>query len=176
MRFVDDGSGDLIKTFGPEDVFRCIYAVFHSPAYRERYGQFSRADFPRVPPPGEKSPIERGRVYIGKNDSKSGKRGQCFDGVAPEVWNFRMGGYQPLQGRRQAARRGWAAARGFPNRLELSQRGRGAGWDGRQRISNLNPSCSKWRSLAKAPSMPIRSMTFMETQSCRLCALSGRRA
>ena len=46
MRFVDDGTGDLIKTFGTEDVFRCIYAVFHSPAYRERHAQFSRADFP----------------------------------------------------------------------------------------------------------------------------------
>ena len=56
MRFVDDGTGDLIETFGPEDVFHYIYAVFHSPAYRERHGQFSRADFPRVPPPARNPP------------------------------------------------------------------------------------------------------------------------
>ena len=50
LRFVPDGKGDLQETFGPEDVFHYIYAVFHSPTYRERYDQFLRADFPRVPP------------------------------------------------------------------------------------------------------------------------------
>ena len=29
--------------------FHYIYAVFHAPTYRERYDQFLRADFPRVP-------------------------------------------------------------------------------------------------------------------------------
>ena len=153
LRFAGDGAGDLRETFGPEDALHYIYAVFHSPAYRERYDQFLRADFPRVPPPvgadafralvplgerlasihlmespspdaasisypvggdnvverahpkyyapgerppGEKSPIERGRVYIGKNDRKSGKRGQYFEGVEPDVWKFRIGGYRPL--------------------------------------------------------------------------------
>ena len=51
LRFTADGPGDLHDTFGPEDVFHYIYAVFHSPAYRERYDQFLRADFPRVPFP-----------------------------------------------------------------------------------------------------------------------------
>ena len=156
LRFAGDGAGDLLATFGPEDVFHYTYAVFHSPAYRERYGQFLRADFPRVPPPGcadafrdlaklgaclarvhlleespasdgaasvsypvvgdnvverghpkyyapgekppgEKSPLERGRVYISRDDRKTGKRGQYFEGVEPEVWAFRMGGYQPLE-------------------------------------------------------------------------------
>ena len=49
MRFISDGKGDLRETFGPEDVFHYIYAMFHSPTYRERYDQFLRADFPRVP-------------------------------------------------------------------------------------------------------------------------------
>ncbi len=44
-----DGEGDLDKSFGPEDVFHYIYAMFHSPAYRERYAEFLRLDFPRVP-------------------------------------------------------------------------------------------------------------------------------
>lgn len=47
--FVRDGTGDLKKTFGPEDVFHYIYAVLHSPTYRERYAQFLKRDFPRVP-------------------------------------------------------------------------------------------------------------------------------
>ena len=153
LRFVNDGRGDLHETFGPEDVFHYIYAVFHSPTYRERYDQFLRADFPRVPltddvelfralaglgrqltavhlmeapslnqaqvsfpvsgdnviekghpkyygpgdtPPGERSPVERGRTYISKNNRRSGKQGQYFEGIAPDVWEFRVGGYQPL--------------------------------------------------------------------------------
>ena len=150
LEFVDDGRGDLEATFGPEDVFHFIYAVLHSPSYRERYAQFLRADFPRIPPPsgldqfralaalgrelttvhllespalnqsdiafpvaggdiveprhpvyvapgkrpsGEIEPLERGRVYIGG----SGARRQYFEGVAPDVWEFRIGGYQPLR-------------------------------------------------------------------------------
>jgi hypothetical protein len=34
---------------GPEDVLAYIYAVFHSPTYRERYAEFLKIDFPRVP-------------------------------------------------------------------------------------------------------------------------------
>ncbi|MCC6476290.1 DNA methyltransferase, partial [bacterium] len=37
------------KEFGPEDIFYYIYAVFHSPTYRERYKEFLKIDFPRVP-------------------------------------------------------------------------------------------------------------------------------
>ena len=153
MRFVGDGEGDLRDTFGPEDVLHYIYAVLHSPTYRERYDQFLRADFPRVPipsdadlfreiaalgrrltdahlmdsttpgsspigfpiagdnliekahpkyytpgekPPGVKSPLDVGRVYISKDNRRSGKRGQYFDGIAQEVWEFRVGGYQPM--------------------------------------------------------------------------------
>jgi len=35
--------------FGPEDILAYIYAVFHSPTYRERYAEFLKIDFPRVP-------------------------------------------------------------------------------------------------------------------------------
>ena len=153
LRFVNDGRGDIHETFGPEDVFHYIYAVFHSPGYRERYDQFLRADFPRVPltddpdlfralvalgsqltdvhllrasvtdsqpvgfpipgdnivesahpkyyapgetPLGETVPVERGRVYISKSNRRSGKQGQYFDGVSPDVWESRIGGYRPM--------------------------------------------------------------------------------
>ena len=153
LRFIPDGKGDLDESFGPEDVFHYIYAVFHAPTYRERYDQFLRADFPRVPltddielfralvdlgseltavhllksgslstarfgfpipgddvvekahpkyyapgetPEGETSPIERGRVYISRSKRRPVKQGQYFDGVSPEIWKSRIGGYQPM--------------------------------------------------------------------------------
>ena len=49
LSFVPDGKGDLKKTFGPEDVFHYAYAVFYSPAYRKRYAEFLKMDFPRLP-------------------------------------------------------------------------------------------------------------------------------
>jgi hypothetical protein len=49
LTFVPDGKGDRLKTFGPEDVFNYMYAVFHSPAYRNRYAEFLKIDFPRLP-------------------------------------------------------------------------------------------------------------------------------
>lgn len=53
LRFVTEGSalanGDSTDWFGPEDVFYYAYAVFHSPTYRERYAEFLKIDFPRLP-------------------------------------------------------------------------------------------------------------------------------
>jgi predicted helicase len=49
MTFISDGKGNLKKTFGPEDIFGYVYAVFHSPMYRSRYAEFLKIDFPRVP-------------------------------------------------------------------------------------------------------------------------------
>ncbi len=49
MTFIPDGRGDRLQTFGPEDVFHYMYAVFHSPAYRSRYAEFLKIDFPRLP-------------------------------------------------------------------------------------------------------------------------------
>jgi predicted helicase len=49
MKFIPDGKGDRTKTFGPEDIFNYMYAVFHSPTYRSRYAEFLKIDFPRLP-------------------------------------------------------------------------------------------------------------------------------
>lgn len=49
LAFVSDGRGDLASTFGPEDIFHYIYAIFHSPTYRQRYTEPLKADYPRVP-------------------------------------------------------------------------------------------------------------------------------
>jgi len=41
-------------TFAPIDVLDYIYAVLHSPTYREKYKEFLKIDFPRVPYPKDK--------------------------------------------------------------------------------------------------------------------------
>jgi hypothetical protein len=140
LDFVSDGKGDLERTFGPEDIFHYAYAVFHCPTYRERYAEFLKIDFPRLPltsdralfkalaekgeelvalqlmespvlnhlitgfPVADSNEVGRvryteprqdedgneilGRVYINKT--------QYFEGIAPEVWEFQIGGYQVL--------------------------------------------------------------------------------
>ena len=143
LKFVPDGSGDLRKTFGPEDVLHYLYAVLHWPEYRARYQESLRKQFARVPVvddvrlfrslcnigtqllflhllqapsmldlappypvpgshqvedgfpayvgPGEFAPKSRqrlraGRIYINAE--------QFFEGVAPDVWDMYVGGYQ----------------------------------------------------------------------------------
>ena len=49
MNFIPDGKGDKKKTFGPEDIFNYMYAIFHSLTYRSRYAEFLKMDFPRLP-------------------------------------------------------------------------------------------------------------------------------
>lgn len=41
-------------TLAPIDILDYIYAVLHSPAYREKYKEFLKIDFPRVPYPNNK--------------------------------------------------------------------------------------------------------------------------
>jgi len=55
LSFLPEGRGDLETTMGPEDVFSYAYAVFHSPAYRQRYAEFLKGDFPRLPLTGNKA-------------------------------------------------------------------------------------------------------------------------
>ncbi|WP_240531677.1 type ISP restriction/modification enzyme [Maribacter sp. 4G9] len=43
------------STFAPIDILDYIYAVLHSPSYREKYKEFLKIDFPRVPYPKDKN-------------------------------------------------------------------------------------------------------------------------
>lgn len=111
----------------PEDIFDYIYAVLHSPSYREKYKEFLKIDFPRVPIPTEKefkrlAPLGRrlcelhlmhevpkskvtfpidGDNIIEKVNYENKKvyinRTQYFDNVSELAWNFFIGGYQPAQ-------------------------------------------------------------------------------
>ena len=50
LEFEPEKSGEPDK-FAPIDLLDYIYAVLHCPAYREKYREFLKADFPRVPYP-----------------------------------------------------------------------------------------------------------------------------
>ncbi|MFC1655437.1 type ISP restriction/modification enzyme [Patescibacteria group bacterium] len=51
--------------FEPEDILDYIYAVLHSPGYREKYKEFLKIDFPRVPYPKDKK-VFRKLVKLGR--------------------------------------------------------------------------------------------------------------
>ena len=53
--------GNIEKTVGkvsPEDIFDYIYSVLYSPSYREKYKEFLKIDFPRVPYPKDKKQFQ----------------------------------------------------------------------------------------------------------------------
>ena len=60
----------------PQDLFDYIYAVLHSPCYRERYKEFLKIDFPRIPYPTDmekfRDLVEKGeelrQLHLMKND------------------------------------------------------------------------------------------------------------
>lgn len=50
LKFLNEKIEDS-TTFAPIDILDYIYAVLHSPSYREKYKEFLKIDFPRVPYP-----------------------------------------------------------------------------------------------------------------------------
>jgi predicted helicase len=48
LDFISEGTGDLKRTFGPEDLLHYIYAIFYSCKYRNRYLKFLRLDYPKI--------------------------------------------------------------------------------------------------------------------------------
>jgi Type ISP C-terminal specificity domain len=49
QKFLDDITTHLGYTPTPEIIFQYIYAILHSPEYRNRYAEFLKRDFPRIP-------------------------------------------------------------------------------------------------------------------------------
>lgn len=115
----------------PEAIFYYIYAILHSPTYRQRYTEFLKIDFSRVPLTSNnqlfKNLSEKGQIlvelYLMKSQklnkliTKVGGSGDnavtevtykpddqrvyinknCyFEGIEPQVWEFKIGGYQVL--------------------------------------------------------------------------------
>ncbi len=55
----------LGKSIMPEELFDYIYAVLHSPSYRERYKEFLKIDFPRIPYPTD---IDKFETLVAKGN------------------------------------------------------------------------------------------------------------
>ena len=53
LRFTPEKQEDDTR-FAPVDILDYIYAILHSPSYRERYQEFLKTDFPKVPYPKDK--------------------------------------------------------------------------------------------------------------------------
>ncbi len=53
FKFTNEKEADE-NTFAPIDILDYIYAVLHSPSYREKYKEFLKIDFPRIPYPKDK--------------------------------------------------------------------------------------------------------------------------
>ncbi|MCX6210638.1 MAG: DNA methyltransferase, partial [Bacteroidetes bacterium] len=54
-----DLSSEYKDTIYPTDILDYIYAVLHSPSYREKYKEFLKIDFPRVPYPKDLSTFQK---------------------------------------------------------------------------------------------------------------------
>lgn len=49
LRLASDPQNDSLTAICPEDIFHYLYAVLHSPSFRQRYAEFLKMDFPHLP-------------------------------------------------------------------------------------------------------------------------------
>ncbi|MEG4029940.1 MULTISPECIES: type ISP restriction/modification enzyme [unclassified Microcoleus] len=115
----------------PEAIFYYAYSVFHSPTYRQRYAEFLKINFPRLPLTSDNELFQtlakKGEELVELHVMKSKKlnkvitkypvsgdnavtqvtyneselrvyinKQQYFEGIFPEIWAFKIGGYQVL--------------------------------------------------------------------------------
>lgn len=71
----------------PEQVFDYIYGVLHTPSYREKYREFLKIDFPRIPFPENKEEFER-IVSIGNKLRKL----HLMEEIPPQATSFDIEG------------------------------------------------------------------------------------
>ena len=71
----------------PEQIFDYIYGVLHTPSYREKYGEFLKIDFPRIPYPENKEEFER-IVSIGNKLRKL----HLMEKIPPQATSFDIEG------------------------------------------------------------------------------------
>ena len=90
LAFEPEPSNLKPSTFNPEDIFHYAYAVFHSPTYRQRYAEFLKIDFPRLPLTSDKKLFcklaEKGKELVELHLLKSAKV-EDFVTTYPEAGN-----------------------------------------------------------------------------------------
>ena len=74
-------------TTTPEQVFDYIYGILHTPSYREKYKEFLKIDFPRIPYPENKEDFER-IVSIGNKLRKL----HLMEEIPPQATSFDIEG------------------------------------------------------------------------------------
>ncbi|EKD86433.1 MAG: hypothetical protein ACD_37C00288G0005 [uncultured bacterium] len=62
LKYIPTQQGDLVNTFGPEDIFYYIYSILHSSSFRTKYANPLKSDFPRIPVTSNKTLF---RILIG---------------------------------------------------------------------------------------------------------------
>jgi len=115
----------------PENIFHYIYGILYANAYRQKYAEFLKTDFPRIPFTSNRElfkqvakfgvqlvdlhllksrqlnkPVSKCQgsenmevvkpIYEQANKRVKFNPDTWFDGVIPEVWEYRIGGYQVL--------------------------------------------------------------------------------
>ena len=106
LAWLPHGRGNLTSTFGPEDLLSYIYALFHSPTYRERYAAELRTDFPRILIPRRKhlfqDLVPRGERLAQWHTLRS--PAPAMNGAtANQLQEFRAGGHQLLRPSRKSS-------------------------------------------------------------------------
>jgi len=81
MMFAPEATG-AANTFTPEAVFHYAYAVFHAPAYRQRYAEFLKIDFPRLPLPANSAYFQSMAAFGARLVDLHLLRGAAFTGRA----------------------------------------------------------------------------------------------
>lgn len=118
----------LGKVPSPEEIIAYIYAVLHNPNYREKYLEFLKIDFPRIPLPNKETFADLVAIgqklidlhllkiedvdckfeIIGDNTISKGypkfknnrvyiNKLQYFEPIAPEEYQFQIGGFKPME-------------------------------------------------------------------------------
>ena len=83
---------DNKNSFTPLDILDYIYATLHSPAYRKKYQEFLKIDFPRVPYPKNSNQFWK-LVKIGGQIRKSHlMEGDDFEGIKNLITKYPIGG------------------------------------------------------------------------------------
>lgn len=95
LTFFPDGKGDLQTTMGPEDVFSYAYAVFYAPTYRQRYSEFLKGDFPRLPLTNNKALL---KALVGLGSELVSLHLMESPGLETFITRFPVSGSQVVEG------------------------------------------------------------------------------
>jgi predicted helicase len=98
---------DTERTFAPIDLLDYIYAVLHSPSYRDKYKEFLKIDFPRIPYP------ENAEIFW-KLVSKGGELRQIHLMESPILENHEY--YFPVEGSNEVDKPEYKGGRVYINK------------------------------------------------------------